>query len=154
MGIYIDIYPFFFRKFPFWGANLYISPSIYIPIRFDFFSPAEQNLYISPFIHIFQKFRACGAILYISPSIYEGGYLRTCLRGGGNLLFSTLFSARSWNCAKNRVCYRRDLAIDVRKRPKIKIFSEFREKWGRTWIRSEILWNSYKIKIHVDLFPL
>ena len=57
---------------------------------------------------------------------YEGGYLRNNLRGGDNLLFSTLFSARSWNCAKNRVCYRRDLAIDVRK--KSEIFSEFREK--------------------------
>ena len=61
--------------------------------------------------------------------IYEGGYLRNNLRGGGNLLFSTLFSARSWNCAKNRVCYRRDLAIDVRKKPNTKIFSEFREKF-------------------------
>ena len=72
MGIYIDIYPHFFRKFPFWGANLYISPSIYIPIRFDFFSPAEQNLYISPYFYMyFPKFsRLRRESIYIPIYIY------------------------------------------------------------------------------------
>ena len=69
-------------------------------------------------------------------------------------MFSTLFSARSLNCVKNRVCYRRDLSIDVRKIPKIKIFSEFREKFGRTWVRPKFcksLLNLQREKIHVDL---
>ena len=76
MGIYIDIYPHFFRKFPFWGANLYISPSIYIPIRFDFFSTAEQNLYISPYIcTYFPKFsRLRRESIYIPIYIYPHSF--------------------------------------------------------------------------------
>ena len=66
--------------------------------------------------------------------------------GGGNLLFLTHFLALSANCAKNRVCYRQDRAIDVRKKTNTKTISEFREKWSDSWGRP----NFWKFLIFVS----
>ena len=60
--------------------------------------------------------------------ILRGWLIEKYSQRGGNLLFLTHFLVISTNCAKNRVCYRRDRAIDVRKKTNTKTISEFREK--------------------------